>query len=190
MHKVALCLRNEEGIPVATISAVFTEEDLALFREFVHQMARVRTSSLLQRGMPTITNMKWEGASGMTLTCAPYTNAELHELLHVLRLLILKDEATSFYKVSALLGHRFSNRRFSDKVKTLRRVFEDGELKPYMQISVDDQPLLDESLLRMWLNGVQYHNDAEKAEAWAKLEQSLNSENVRAIGDDPASKQG
>ncbi len=60
-------------------------------------------------------------------------------------------------------------------------MFEDGELKSYMQISIDGQPLFDGSLLRMWLNGTQYHTDAEKAAAWKELEGSLKTENARAL---------
>ena len=73
------------------------------------------------------------------------------------------------------------SREFGAHVKALRNLFENGELSSYMQISVGGQPLFDGSLLRMWLNGTQYHTDKEKAAAWSKLEGSLETENARAL---------
>ena len=54
-------------------------------------------------------------------------------------------------------------------------------LMAYMQISVGNQPLFHESLLDTWLNGAQYHTDAEKATSWRALEVALSSENARAV---------
>lgn len=180
MSTVSLTLRNSEDALVATISGEFTPEDVMLLKRFVAAMDRVRATALLKRGLPAITNMKWSGA-GMEFSCEPYSDTELFELLHVLRHLILSQERASFEKVLALLGRRFSSREFGDHAKALRHLFENGELSSYMQISVDGQPLFDDSLLRMWLNGTQYHTDEEKAVAWSKLEGSLESDNARAL---------
>ena len=163
------------------VSATFTHDDLKLLRSFVELLSRVRKCTLLERGMPSISNIKWENDSGMTLTCAAYTNAELHELLHVLRPVMLQREPASFHNVISLLGRRFSNKKFSGLIKRLRKVFDNGELSLYMQISINDRPLFDKSLLDIWLNGAQYHTDAEKAAAWEAFETSLSTENARAL---------
>jgi hypothetical protein len=181
MKQIQLSLNDEVGQLVERITATFELGDLVLFRTFVELMSRVRTCTLLQRGMPAIGNIKWESGSNMTLTSGPYSDAELHELLHVLRPVILQTEASSFHNVAALLGRRFSNKNFGAHLKTLRAVFEHGELSMYMQISVGGQPLFDKSLLRLWLNGEQYHTDAEKAAAWHAIERTLNTENARAL---------
>lgn len=76
---------------------------------------------------------------------------------------------------------RFSSKRFSAYVKEWRRIFDDGELSLYMQIAIDGKPLLHQSMLHTWLNGTQYHTDAEKASAWEQLERSLEAENARAL---------
>ncbi len=180
MNSISLTLRDAEDNVVATISGNFSSDDIALLQRFVDAMARVRNTALLQRGLPAITNFHWS-ATGMSFSCQPYTDSELFELLHVLRHVILSQEATSFEKVAALLGRCFKNREFSDHLKALRNLFENGELSSYMQISVGGQPLFDGSLLRMWLNGTQYHTDEEKAAAWAELEGSLEAENARAL---------
>lgn len=180
MKTVSLTLRDSEDKPVASISGDFTVEDLALLKRFTSAMKRVRGTALLKRGLPAITNMRWSGAV-MEFSCEPYSDTELFELLHVLRHVILSKEATSFEKVTALLGRRFGSREFGDHIKALHNLFENGELSSYMQVSVGGQPLFDGSLLRMWLNGTQYHTDEEKAAAWAGLEGSLQSENARAL---------
>lgn len=181
MNTVELSRKNESGELVETISATFTPDDIQLFRSFVEHLSRVRTCTLLERGMPAVTNMKWESGSNMAFTCAPYTNAELHELLHVLRPVMLKREMASFHNIASLLGRRFASKDFSAHIKALRKVFDHGELSLYMQISINDQPLLHESLLDTWLNGTQYHTEAEKAAAWHTLEESLTKENARAL---------
>lgn len=180
MKTISLTLRDAEDTVVATISGDFAPEDIVLLRRFTIAMERVRGTALLKRGLPAITNMKWSGTS-MEFSCEPYTDSELFELLHVLRHVILSQETASFEKIIVLLGRRFKSREFGDHIKALLNLFENGELSSYMQISVGGQPLFDSSLLRMWLNGAQYHTDEEKAAAWAKLEGSLETENARAL---------
>lgn len=180
MQTTSLTLQDSEDKVVATVSGTFDADDIALLQRFVAAMARVRGTALFRRGLPSITNLKWTSA-GMEFSCEQYTNAELFELLHALRHVILSEEAMSFEKIAALLGRRFRSREFGDHIKALRNLFENGELSSYMQISVGGQALFNGSLLRMWLNGTQYHTDEEKAAAWAKLKGSLESENARGI---------
>lgn len=60
------------------------------------------------------------------------SNAELYELLHVLRPVMLERERTSFYKTLRLPGRRFADKGFSKYAVHLRRVFEEGVLSGYM----------------------------------------------------------
>ena len=117
--------------------------------------------------------MKW--------TCPPCENGELHELLHVLRPLILSREVTSFERITGILGKKFDSKKFRGHLKLQRTIFEDGELKLYMQISLNNQPLLDDATLKLWLNGEQYHTDEEKAATWKEIEKALTVENTRAL---------
>ncbi len=181
MKTVRLKLRGEEDQDLHEIVGEFTEEDLTLFEKYNGHVARLKETSLYKRGVPSITNMEWKAGAGMKFTCDAYTNAELYELLHVLRPLILEREPTSFVKVVALLGRRFKDKNYAAHQRTLRKMFEDGELSMYMQITVGEQPILDSSLLHIWLNGTQYHGDTEKADAWEKLETSLSSETARGV---------
>lgn len=181
MTEIRLGLKTENGDLVETISATFDASEIDVLRRYVEFVDRVRVTKLLQRGMPAITNMSWRTDEEMKWICPPYENSELHELLHVLRPLILAKEATSFERIAGLLGKKFDSEKFRGHLKLQRTVFEDGELKLYMQISLNDQPLLADSTLKLWLNGEQYHTDEEKAATWKEIEDALTIENARAL---------
>lgn len=181
MTTVTLQLLDIEGNIAATISADFESADVAQLRKFSSFMSRVKATALITRGFTGITNMKWTADAGIVFTCAPYSNGELYELLHVLRPVMLEEESASFHKTLALLGRRFRDKTFAQHQKSLRHIFEEGELSSYMQISIGEQKLLHNSILRLWLNGTQYHSDQEKQDAWNKLEDSLTEDNARAL---------
>lgn len=181
LQNISLSLRNEEGHVVSIVEGAFSPDDLQMLNQYLVSMSRLRETALVKRGIPMISNMNWSSGNAMSFKCDEYSNAELYELLHVSRHLILESEPASFHKTLALLGRKFKDKTFASHQKYIRKMFEDGELSMYMQISIGGQNLLDESLLKTWLNGTQYHADTEKAAAWEQLESSLTTENARAI---------
>ena len=50
-----------------------------------------------------------------------------------------------------------------------------------MQVTIGEQKIFNDSLLRMWLNGTQYHTEEAKAAAWLTFEDDLKTENTRVI---------
>ncbi len=181
MVSCTLQFQHENGGPGAKLVGEFSDSDLDQLRAFSNQMERVEESSMVSRGFSGITNMKWDARSGMEFIASECSNAELYELLHVLRPVMLERERTSFYKALALLGRRFADKGFSQYATYLRHVFEEGVLSGYMQIELNGQKLLHHSVLKLWLNGVQYHTDEEKAKAWRRVESALNESNARAL---------
>lgn len=181
MLEVRLDLKTQTGDSVETVSATFDESEIDLLRRYTEFVDRLRVTKLLQRGMPAITSISWKPDEGMKWTCPSYENSELHELLHVLRPLILSKEATSFERIAGLLGRKFDSKNVRGHLKLQRTIFEDGELKLYMQITLNDKPLLDDAALKLWLNGEQYHTDEEQAATWKEIEEALTVENTRAL---------
>jgi hypothetical protein len=181
LQNISLSLRNEEGHVVSIVKGEFTSDDFQMLNQYIASMSRLRETALVKRGIPMISNMSWSAGNAMSFTCDEYSNPELYELLHVSRHLILESEPASFHKTLALLGRKFADQTYKSHQKYIRKMFEDGELSMYMQISLGGQNLLDESLLKIWLNGTQYHGDTEKAAAWEQLESSLTTKNARAI---------
>lgn len=182
MPEIKLLL-SDPGPPVVNevVIGQFSDQEMERFKSFVQYVARVRDSTILQSGLPAITNMSWNANEGMKFSCPPVANADLHELLHVLRPLILQREHCSFHNIASIFGAKFENVLIRSQLKELRRFFENGELSFYMQIHVGDTPLLSDNTLKLWLNGEEYHTDLDKAQAWKGLEESLNVENTRAI---------
>lgn len=180
MKNVALRIAAQEDPVGEAITASFDDADLALLQQYCASLDRLRETALLQNGLSPMTGLSWTSA-GMALTGKPYSNAELHELLHVLRPVLLANEAASYENASGLLGRRFKNKNLSKHLKAIRFIFDRGELASCMQVTIGDQKLFDDSILRLWLNGVQYHTDTEKAAAWAQIEKSLTTENARAL---------
>lgn len=181
MKIVRLKIASEDGSSVAEVEGSFSDEDLKILWMYSGHLARVRQAGLIVRGMPFITNMNWQAGAMMKFTCPPFADAELFELLHVLRPVILNSEIASFQKVMGLLGRAFRDKIYSKHQTYIRRMFENGELSMYMQLSINDHKLLDDFLLRIWLNGTQYHTDQDKAKIWGKVESAVTPENARAI---------
>lgn len=181
MKSVHLKLTAEDGTEVGKIRGDFSDVDIGLLRNYARQLDRISDATLFVKGIPFITNMHWQAGSMMRFSCPAFTNQELHELLHVLRPVILSREPASFNNVMSLLGRAFQDKAFATHQKYIRHIFDDGELSMYMQVSLNDQKLLDDYLLRIWLNGTQYHTEQDKADAWTTLELALTAENAPAI---------
>jgi hypothetical protein len=176
-----IAIKNEDGLILTTLEASFSSEDLLTLNQYLESMSRLRETALVQRGIPMISNMHWSVTSAMRFICGEYSNPELFELLHVSRHLILEREPASFHKILTLLRQKFENEIYISHQEYIKQMFADGELSMFMQISIGEQKLLDNSLLQIWLNGTQYHADVKKNASWKKLELALTTENARAI---------
>lgn len=182
MVLVEVPLRDLLGDPFDdTISCKFDEKELALLRDFVALVDRLRITRLLKFGLPRVRSISWEADTGLRFQCAPYENSDLYELLHVLRPLILEKEATSFHRVADLFGKKLAHGVFRKHLRHLRKAFENGECSLSMAFKIQDKNLFDGASLKLWLNGKQYHTDEEKAAEWEELERSLGCENARAF---------
>jgi hypothetical protein len=182
MHQVSLSLSTvEDGSFVERAGATFEESDVKLFRQFMLNTARLQTVSLMKRGLPSMSNISFGDGKGTQFKCESYEDAELYELLHVLRPILLAREPSSFERIAGVLGKQFTSENLRGHLKVLRTVFADGELKLYMQISLNGRELFDDSTLKLWLNGSEYHQDSVKSDQWKTFAKSLTEENTRAF---------
>ncbi|WP_165669586.1 hypothetical protein [Metapseudomonas otitidis] len=173
--------KDDDSGSMEVLTGSFSNEDIELLNLFVSNMERVLASRALQNGLPVISNIEWSKELGLLLTCESIDDSALHELLHVLRPLILQNERASFHQISALIVRRFADKELNRTVKGLRHCFERGQLAAYMDVSVGGQSLFDDELFKIWLNGEQYHSDKNKARVWREFEMSLSSSNTRAL---------
>lgn len=180
MKYVHLAIRDETGTVTGQIHGSFDDAQLQRLSGYLGHVARLNETALVARGIPGISNLRF-GKNGFELTAPAYSNAELHELLHVLRPLILEGEQHSFIKTCAIVKKIFRDKSFKEQLRTTRHIYDHGELSLYMQITIGSTRLFDRSILHTWLNGTQYHTDAEKANAWSDLEGALTTDNARAL---------
>lgn len=171
---------GEDGTILDTFSGEISESDLKLFNKYSDHLNRLTASTLVRRGVPGIDGIKWEQGQ-LFISGGSYTNPELYELLHLLRPLILHKESASFASIRSALNRCFQNKRLSLHMKSLQHAFDHGQLASYMQVTIGEQKIFNDSLLRMWLNGTQYHTEEAKAAAWLAFEDDLKTENTRVI---------
>jgi hypothetical protein len=181
MKRISLHLpAAEDSSVLVTVVGDFATDELTTLRQFTKLMERVRLCALLTRGMSGLSGLTFD-KSGLTVRAASCTDGELHELLHVMRPVTLEQERASFKNVTSLLGRRTRSEELSQFLKVNKRVFRDGEMSLYMQISIGTQKLFADSFLNTWLNGTQYHSDDEKALTWSRLEALLGQPNAKAL---------
>ena len=181
MNQIELSVLAPNGVLKRKISANFDDQEVERLRQFTKLVERLSDASLLRRGMSRISKMNFTPETGFKFTSELPSNAELYELLHLLRPVTLHKESASFNRVLALLARRFEDEYIRDKMKRLRQIYDQGELSLYMQMSVGEHSLFDPKFLDVWLNGTQYHTDSNKAAIWARLENALSSENAMAL---------
>lgn len=151
-----------------------------ILESFIEYLDRLKEAAIYRRGIPGIERMVWENGE-QKIIGDPYTNSELYELLHLLRPLILHNEPASFSSVRAILGRCFRDKALAAELKEIQYIFDHGQLAQFMQIQIGKQKLFDETLLRTWLNGTQYHTDIEKAASWRDFKRSLSDESTRVL---------
>jgi hypothetical protein len=171
---------NEEGDVTDILKGKISDIELDLLNKYLRYLVRLKQCTLCQKGMPRITSITWS-KNGAVVEADEYKNSELFELLHLLRPLILKKEPASFSSVRAILSKAFKDKSFAKYLKSLQYMYDHGQLAAYMQWSVEGQPLFDDSLLRIWLNGTQYHTEEQKEQAWKALEAALCEKTARAV---------
>lgn len=171
---------TEERFDTIDLVCDFAEHELELIRQYSAQTNRVRNCSLLQRGMSGFQRLTFD-QRGLSIVAGTCSKPELYELLHVLRPVTLEKERASFSKIIKILEGRLRHEAALNFLRLNRHVFQHGEMSLLFQMSVGDKPLFAESLLKTWLNGTQYHTDANKAADWAALETSLGEPNAQAV---------
>ena len=181
MKKVQLILINPEDDSKTTVVGEFTDEEVSTLKSYATYVEKLNTAQLLVRGISGISGIKAFGPEGMEISCPEYTDAELREVLLLLRPLILQREFASFQKVQSIIQKGFKNILVSNNMKMAMRRFEHGELSEYLQVSVAGHQLFDKSLVNTWLYSEQYHTDKEKIDKWEEITQALGEQNVRAV---------
>ncbi|HCE1302229.1 TPA: hypothetical protein NGR01_004718, partial [Vibrio parahaemolyticus] len=102
--------------------------------------------------------------------------------LHLSRPFILQKEPWSYNSVSGILGRVFSHHsEVKRELKGLRKIYSDGALSYYFDISIQEKSIFDESRFLSWLNSYQYHRDQDKSVLYDELKSSFSENGAHHI---------
>ena len=181
MKKVKLKAVLKDKVTVDIVELYFDDKDLEVLRLFSENYSRLVSSQLIKNGFPSLIKMGWDSKNGSTFEFSDFKNKDVFELLHLSRPFFLSKEPASFEKTCAVFGRRGKGTSLTGHLKYIRYLYEIGEYLPLFQIEIDSIPLFCDDTLKVWLNGIEYHQDKEKKEIYSKLEQALGSDTTRAI---------
>jgi hypothetical protein len=80
-----------------------------------------------------------------------------------------------------LLKKQCDSKLFRKHLKNLWAIYETGDYGRYFQMRINDVPLFSDKAVKAWLNGVEYHQDEEKAAVVASIEKALSEETTRGV---------
>lgn len=146
-----------------------TAEDEVILRMYLDEYERLRASSPMQNDIPCSLTFDFTPETGLTLTPHIPSADDLAILLHRLRPYLLAKEPYSFQKTSALLGRRLKHPSFRLLLAHIHRLWKCDGVNSQMPIVINHDGLNTEEVLIQWLNATEYHRDAEKREAIARL---------------------
>jgi hypothetical protein len=182
MVKISLTISTANVDPPQTekVDVELSDEQVKLLRRYSENVARLERSQLVQTGLPEITHIKMDH-TGLTFTVSEFKYDDLCGLLHVARPLLLSAEPASFQKTMGVLGKQCDSTLFRKHLKNLWSIYETGDYGRYFQMRINDIPLFSDQAVKLWLNGVEYHQDEEKAAVIASIEKSLSEETTRKV---------
>ena len=181
MHTVRLHLTSLEGSEHHEVVLVFDQPQVAVLTQFLANCDRLARARILRTGLPTVSHVSMTATEGLTINVSDFDYGEVCELLHLARPIFLSQEPASFENTQAIFGRQSRGNALRRHLRYLRELYERGDYQPYFQVSIGGTPLFHETMVRAWLNGVEYHQDKDKSAVVASLERSLNANGARGV---------
>jgi len=181
MKEVTLKATSEDESESETIRLTFDNSELNFLQLYLDNCTRLEAAQIFKNKFPSVKNIKWTAEDGMTFEVSDLKYSHVCELLHLARPIFLSKEPASFEKKQAIFGKKAKNTALAKHLKFLRNTYEKCDYQPYFQITIGDTLLFHDETVKLWLNGVEYHQDAEKAAIVKELEKSLSESTARRI---------
>ena len=152
-----------------------------LFTQYLSNVDRLDSARILNSGLPVVKTIRFEKGVGMSFDITEFEYSDVWELLHLCRPLFLCDEPASFEKTLGYFGRNGKGTSLAGWAKSVRIMYEKGPYQPYFQFSIGETPIFHERTLLAWLNGVEYHQDRDKAQKVKELEKALGENVARGM---------
>jgi hypothetical protein len=176
----AVNLRHAETGELSVIRGTFNAYDAARIKAYLRVTSRLERTRFVAGGMRNEWRIEQDGKGGFVLPELP-PELDQAEFFHCLRPIVLDEERTSFRNVAATLGKALKHEYFRWRLKNLRKQYRSERMQRLFQVYSNDVQINCEASLKAWLNGLEYHQDFEKAEAVERSSSGLPIEIQTAI---------
>lgn len=159
----------------------FEELEVESLKLYLDNCNRLENAQILKGKFPSIKNIEWTEKSGMNFDVSQFEYSHICELLHLARPMFLEREPASFKNTLSIFGKRAKKTSLAKHLKYLSNTYKFSDHQGYMQITIGNTPLFHDKTIKLWLNGVEYHQDSDKAKIIKELEASLSESSVRGV---------
>lgn len=142
--------------------STFEDDEVALLEEYLSCADRLWELEIARVGVPVSFELKARDGQIESMTSEVPPAADIAALLHRLRPLILKDEPTSYSRISSLLGKRFEYTHFRQLLKEQRQLFDGRNSQELARVTSNGTIINSEQTLFDWLNAYEYHQEQAK----------------------------
>ncbi|MFA5242022.1 MAG: hypothetical protein WC029_14345 [Sulfuricella sp.] len=181
MRTIKLKTTSEDGTSSEELALQFDDEDLQLLEHYLANCDRLKEARIFTGEFPRVKNINCSAETGITFEVSSFSYGDVCELLHLARPVFLSREPASFELTAAIFGKKAKGTALAQHLKHIRSTYEHGDYQPYFQVSVNGVPLFHDKTLRDWLNGVEYHQEVDKAQKIKDLESALSTQIARGI---------
>ncbi len=181
MYEVKLKISFQDNKCSEKISLAFEEKEVYVFQKYLENCKRLKKAEIFKNDFPSIEKIQWKEETGLQLEVTEFSDSHVCELLHLARPIFLAKEPASFEKTQGIIGKIAKNTLLIRQLKYLRNLYEKGTYQPYFQITIGDTPIFSDETIKLWLNGVEYHQDSEKSQIIEELYKDLSEKTVRGI---------
>jgi len=180
MKKVGYRAQSQSGSVDEKVVLEFSESELETFEQYMTNYDILCACKMFESEFPRIEKFNID-QSGLEVKVTPFEYRDLYEVLHLCRPFFLKKEPASFEIICTIFGRKVLGTVFAKEIKRVRAIFEHGEYRQFMQLSVNDVPMFDRKIIDAWLNGTEYHHDPDKKKVVENLENVLGQEAARGV---------
>jgi hypothetical protein len=174
-------LKNElDGTDVA-VKVEFTDQEEAQLRAFDRYADELKEISIMKYGAPGQLKLHWQEGIGLTVKTTLPSDEQLAALLHRLRPFVLQGEYTNFRYVANTIGRRAQTELIHLFLRMQKDLYQSKRSQEMIKVSSNGVMINSEEILFQWLNGYEYHHDADKRLAMEELHHLLPLEASKAL---------
>ena len=151
--------------PPESIRFRLSDTDVAILRPFLREAIALESLTRSWGGIPASYGMSFRIGQPLEIRGSEPSAEQRAALLHHLRPFLLENEPFSFHIVRGILARSSEAPFLQSRLREIKDRFKGAGIQRQLRIDVGDMVLTSEATLNRWLNGFEYHRDADKSAA-------------------------